>query len=499
MNNTALIYVIGSGPAGVSAAKGLLERGFEVTMLDAGIDKDYDNSLSVKKTSDSFTKLAYGSDFPYAYVKEYFPIYSDKKIECSPSFARGGLSNVWGSYIETYVNTDLASWPFTLERLWPFYNKVFDFLPRANYRKSSELTTSNYYLLSRQAESLLNKFTINRKKLEKNSITFGTPVLGVNFRSETDLCDYCALCQRGCPKHLIYCTESTLNEMKQNPRFSYINNIVVKNIDELDDEVVLKAETITDKTLIVFRGKNVFLGCGPIISTALVISALQQDGVSVPFLDSSHFFIPCLMYHRLKKVDREKLYTLCQLFLKINSRQLSTQPINLQVYTYMDHYTEKLKSIFKKLYPLARFFLSPVLDRLIVIQGHFHSDDSHQFLMMLKDNTIQLTAKENQKTYTNFKKLIRHLKKNSVWLGFYPIKFLSRLSKITKSFHYGGSMPMAKLRQSDFSTDLNGVPKGLNRIHIVDASIFPSIPAGSITPTIMANAYRIAAESTIYE
>ena len=31
-------FVVGSGPAGVSAAKGLLDRGYAVTLLDAGIE-----------------------------------------------------------------------------------------------------------------------------------------------------------------------------------------------------------------------------------------------------------------------------------------------------------------------------------------------------------------------------------------------------------------------------------------------------------------------------
>jgi choline dehydrogenase-like flavoprotein len=33
---------------------------------------------------------------------------------------------------------------------------------------------------------------------------------------------------------------------------------------------------------------------------------------------------------------------------------------------------------------------------------------------------------------------------------------------------------------------------GSSRVHIVDASVFPTIPAGPITFTIMANATRIA-------
>jgi choline dehydrogenase-like flavoprotein len=38
-----------------------------------------------------------------------------------------------------------------------------------------------------------------------------------------------------------------------------------------------------------------------------------------------------------------------------------------------------------------------------------------------------------------------------------------------------------------------GRPAGWRRIHLVDASVFPTIPATTITYTAMANAHRIAA------
>jgi hypothetical protein len=53
-------------------------------------------------------------------------------------------------------------------------------------------------------------------------------------------------------------------------------------------------------------------------------------------------------------------------------------------------------------------------------------------------------------------------------------------------FHMGGTMPHGS------ASDGWGRPHGSQRIHLVDASVFPHIEAGSITPTVMANAHRIA-------
>jgi choline dehydrogenase-like flavoprotein len=42
-----------------------------------------------------------------------------------------------------------------------------------------------------------------------------------------------------------------------------------------------------------------------------------------------------------------------------------------------------------------------------------------------------------------------------------------------------------------FEVDLLGRPNGFSRLHLVDASVFPSLPATTITLSVMANAHRI--------
>jgi choline dehydrogenase-like flavoprotein len=190
---------------------------------------------------------------------------------------------------------------------------------------------------------------------------------------------------------------------------------------------------------------------------------------------------------------------LCQLSLKLTNLKLSEQPINLQIYTFMDHYVEKFKKLFGKYYTWVTPLLNPFLERLVVIQGHLASVDSHQFDLELQDdNTLQLTAVLNTKVATITKRLKQYLRHNKRYLGLTPITFMFKLSKICKSFHYGAAMPMSDNPQKN-QTDIWGRPRGLKRLHVIDATIFPNIAAGSITPTIMANAYRIAAECPIYE
>ncbi|HEX9047187.1 MAG TPA: NAD-dependent epimerase/dehydratase family protein, partial [Verrucomicrobiae bacterium] len=69
-----------------------------------------------------------------------------------------------------------------------------------------------------------------------------------------------------------------------------------------------------------------------------------------------------------------------------------------------------------------------------------------------------------------------------------------------RGFHSGGSFPMRQ-NPGELETDALGRLRGWRRIHLVDASVLPDIPATQITFSVMANAHRIGsapepAEST---
>src|SRR5436190_1726280 len=92
-----MIYVVGSGPSGVSCASALLDRGLDVCMLDAGltleapIQDSIDRLASrppeewktadvtpLKKNVEARTdglpqKVAFGSNFPYREALDFFP------------------------------------------------------------------------------------------------------------------------------------------------------------------------------------------------------------------------------------------------------------------------------------------------------------------------------------------------------------------------------------------------------------------------------------------
>ena len=68
------------------------------------------------------------------------------------------------------------------------------------------------------------------------------------------------------------------------------------------------------------------------------------------------------------------------------------------------------------------------------------------------------------------------------------------VSGAAKSYHFGGAFPHGTEREG-LQTDRLGRLKQWNNVHLVDASVFPNVPATTFTLTIMANAHRIATEA----
>ena len=69
-----------------------------------------------------------------------------------------------------------------------------------------------------------------------------------------------------------------------------------------------------------------------------------------------------------------------------------------------------------------------------------------------------------------------------------------QLAEPGRGFHCGGSLPMRAV-PGNFESDTLGRPQGWSRVHAVDASVLPAVPATTITFSVMANAHRIGWET----
>ena len=436
-------------------------------------------------------KLCYGSDYPYRTMPGA-PVVDGEGVNTKFSLGKGGLSSVWGAAAMPYRQHDMSGWPITAEDLAPHYQAVLGFMPVAHEHDGLEKQfpiwkPTQSMPLSAQALALLKKLQANEPQLESNGITFGRSRLAVR----ADECIRCGLCMYGCPFGLIYSTAQTVDALKDDPEFVYLPGHVVQRLAE-------SAEGVTISTLNArgereeFTGERVFVGAGVLPTAALILRSLDAYERPITFRESHYFLLPMLRLASVPGFREGDLHTLAQLFVEVLDPELSPFTIHLQTYTFNDLFEQPIA---KMLGPLARVFpWRAFLQRLYLFQGYLHSDHSATTLAKLErrgdGDALHLLPTERPETSAVVKKLIRKLTGMSRSFGMVPLAPLLRPGEPGRGFHTGSSFPMSA-KPEGLESDLLGRPAGLRRTHLIDSSVLPSIPATTITYTVMANAHRI--------
>ena len=519
------LYVVGSGPAGIACAQALLQRGFSVTMLDAGmtleperqqlVDRVYslprnrwDPAIiqEIRGGLDSSTagvalKLPYRSDYPYQDTNRFLPLVADR-VMMRTSLAQGGLSTVWGAAMLPYRVEDIADWPITVDDLTPHYRAVLETLP---YAAQIDNLASIYPLYvdhcqnlqpSKQAQALLENLHQYRHTLNKQHIYFGRSRLAVHAEDSADRygCAYCGLCFSGCPYKLIYNAAYGLVGLKQFPNFHYLGDIIVEQIAESETSVSLQARSRIDGQPVQLRGERAFLACGVLASTKIMLRSMGEYNRAIQMRDSAYFLQPLLQYQRVPDVIHEDLHTLAQVYLEILDPLICSNTIHLQIYTYADVYLDVIRKLTLNIPPATALAARLLLGRLMIIQGYLHSEYSHGITLYLSNDsahTLYVSKVMNLKTKPTIRKILRKLWNNRQQLGFIPVTPMLRMGEPGRGFHYGGTFPMQE-EPRRFESDIWGRPYGFKRVYMVDSSSFPSIPSTTITLSMMANSRRIA-------
>jgi len=523
-------YIIGSGPTGVSAAKALLDRGLKVTMLDAGLTLEKSKYVALSKTSSSpaadwtradlnsfkngiqasakgiALKLAYGSDFPYRGGDQFVAANTDVGI--APSLAQGGLSNVWGAAMLPYLPEDTTDWPLNIRELDPHYRVVVQLTGLAAHddelaEKFPLFTESHHELRTGSIiQALLDDLKSNRDDLTKHDISFGHSRLAIAAQNEHGFsCAACRMCMYGCPSGLIYNSAATLRTLREHPNFTYRQNIIVKTFREIGDQVEIKGYHLPSHDDFEVKASRLFIAAGTLATTRLVLESLEATNVTVTLKDSQYFLLP-LLRNRAPAAfeENESEPTLAQAFIEIFDRKVSEKSVHLQAYGYNELYREAIKNTAGPFFPLGKPIVNSFLKRFVLLQGYLHSDYSQEIEARLLPREagaptarLALKVKRNPQTELTINRLIKKLRSVKQLTRARPLSALLKMGTAGRGFHTGGSFPMHS-SPGEFQTDLLGTPHGTRRVHVVDSSVFPSIPASTITLTAMANAHRIASQ-----
>lgn len=522
----APIVVIGSGPAGVACAWGLAERGFKPLVVDAGRWLEPDRELALQRAlrpegldpgfaaelERSFRvdvdrlplKPAFGSLFPYAVDEPLLPTRA-RAVGVVQSVGLGGLSSVWGGAVLPFHDRDLQGWPLRIAELAPHYRSTFRFVPLAGQRDELEELFPLYgepepLEPTAQIAAILGRLRMASEELREAGLVSGRARLAVASGASTlaTACRYTGLCMYGCPYGSIYNAATTLRELLDAGAVKYRPGRIVDRLEETRGAVRVRLRPLDGGGPETLLAERVFVAAGVLGSTRIVLGSLDAYDQPVSLLEAAYYTLPLVTRQRPARVGRGLSgNTLAQIFLELDDREISAHLVHVQVYGYSDLMLRAVAARSHLPERVAMRLLQPLLGRLLFAGGYLHSDDSPRMSAQLiqedAGDVLALSPGDGEGAAQRVAAAVRKLRSLRPLTGFSPLASMLQIWPQGKGFHVGGSFPMGE-RPGELESDLLGRPTGFRRVHVVDASVLPSIPATTITLSAIANAQRIAAE-----
>ena len=419
------------------------------------------------------------------------------------SGAYGGFSTVWGSQVMPFSASAFDAWPFDASAMRAHYEAVLDEIP---YTAEMDDLSDIFPLmhpadplprLSNRSRRALDAYARHRSALNARGITMGRARLAFRARD----CVRCRLCMTGCPYGLIYSAAQTFDALQGSGRVTQHSGLVALEISETAKRASVVARELGTGRTRRFEADRLFVACGAVGTTRLVASSLNLFDVDLPILESQQFVLPVLSLRASPDPRHEPDFTLNQFNMLVAMDGDPVDMAQLHFYTFNPAFAEALPSLLRR--DRAEKVRTQVLRRLSVALGYLPSWRSPRLLLRLQPSSDRgrLPAMHVRRGSAPdgrnqmLRSVMARLGRAAPLLDLYPVVPMLRLAAGGKSYHCGGSFPHSAVRTTGMTSDRLGRVGPWQRVHIVDASVFPDVPAMTFTLTIMSNAHRIACEA----
>lgn len=521
--------IIGSGPAAAGAAMALAQDPRQqVTVIDIGgqlepgreavrralasspesrwSQPDLESiSRHAVRTDTSVLpeKRAYGSDFPFRDFGQLEGLRAEPGANAAVvSGAYGGFSNVWGAQIMPFSRATFDRWPVSYSEMVPHYRAALDEMAVSGEEDGLAATfpllTRARPLppLSERTLAVLSRYEEHRGRLESLGVTIGRARLAL----QADRCTNCGLCMTGCPYGLIYSASQTFDRLRADGRIGYRGGLMAIRVGEDSDGPVAQVREMESGTVTSLRADRIFVACGGIGTTRLVLGSLGHFDQPVELGESVQFVMPALSARGTGDPRSQRNFTLNQFNLVYDDTGGGYDLCQIHFYPYNPVFLDALPA------PLrtrpAGPLVTGLLRRLSVGLGYVPSWGSPRVKVTARHRSedrlpdLEVGDADSRTWPPMLRRLSRTLVRVAPALDLWPVLPMTTVSAPAKSYHFGGSFPHGDGR-SRLQTDRLGRLSAWPNIHLVDASVFPTVPATTFTLTVMANAHRIATESLV--
>jgi choline dehydrogenase-like flavoprotein len=445
-------------------------------------------------------KQAYGSDFPFRDFGQLEGVRADPGANASViSGAYGGFSNVWGAQIMPFSRATFDGWPIAYDEMLPHYKVALDEMSLTaeedGLAASFPLLTEAHPLpeLSERTRRVLSRYEANRGRLQSLGVTVGRARLAMQSKD----CTNCGLCMTGCPYGLIYSASQTFDRLCASGRITYERGMMALRLTEAEGVPTVEVKDLTAGALTRVSADRIFVACGGIGTTRLVLGSLGHFDRPVALGESVQFVMPTLSLGATVDPRTEHNFTLNQFNLVFDAGGGGYDLCQIHFYPYNPVFLTSLPAVLQN--RLAQPVLTSLLRRLSVGLGYIPSWGSPAVKVVARRSSegllpdLQVANSDTSGWPPMLRRMTRTMARVAPALDLWPILPKTTVSSAAKSYHFGGSFPHGSQR-SELGTDRLGRLGGWDNIHMIDASVFPTVPATTFTLTIMANAHRIASE-----
>lgn len=515
------VIIVGSGPAGVSAAFPLLEAGLRVLMVDGGKKlgglSPESNFLFARANDNEQWKWMLGNDFyalnnrdavspklrvpAHAYTFEDFESNNQikgKEFITLGSLATGGLSNAWGCGVARFSAKEMVDFPFTASEIDASYAAVSKRIGISG-RINDDL--SDYFALDEFSQPpipmdvlhthLSQQYAKRNKKLNLQGFKMGRSRVAVlnGDLDDRQACNLSGNCLWGCRRRSTYSAADELPALRKYENFTELSGFVVDGLTHYDSYWSVDEQVIVNGVRRSITASKIVMAAGTLATTRIVLKTLDyKSAVKLLSCPTAAFL---LWLPRLLGNPRVSSFGLGQLSFSLELQD------NTTAFGSTFATTGILLSEFVRHVPLRRRYAIDLMRGLLsscvvgnlFLPGHLTTAE----VKLQDDGSLNVYGHYNDKVAPLMREANKKLRKAYGALGAILIPGSFTIGKPGGDIHYAGTLPMREKPVLGETSSLGEV-KGLEGVYIVDGACLSALPAKSHTLTIMANADRIARE-----